>query len=170
MSKRVAAITVMTVLVLVFWVIVDERDAEGSTCRGVDQVWALEEGSVGFDTAKIDVTGALCSAPSGYFDQAASQLDMSIRSTVAGRAAGFKYWKRSGPYKTEDTPSFTTWRTYFAYTPCVVKVVNWVCFPTGRFAVNVRYVNTADQSPIRVRRWISNRNEFAGGVHFASAS
>jgi hypothetical protein len=165
-KKRVILWMVVTGLVLVLAVIVEERDAKASSCATVDKVWKLEEGMIGFDTAKIDVTGALCSTPTGTFDQAATQMDMTIMTTLLGRGAGFKYWKRGGPYKVEDSPSFTTWRTYFAYTPCLIKVANWICFPTGRFAVNVRYINSTTQSPILYRRWISNRNEFAGGVHF----
>ena len=38
MSRRAILVTVVIVLLLAFWVIVDQRDAEGSTRAGVDKV------------------------------------------------------------------------------------------------------------------------------------
>lgn len=165
--KRIVLWAAVLALLVTIGVIVQEQEADASACVGVDKVWPLEEGAIGFDTAKVDVAGVLCSAPSGWFDQAASQVDMTIRTTFVGKGAGFNYWRRSGPFKTEDTASFQTFRTYFAYQTCFVNVAPMICFPTARFAVNVRYVDSADQPPQRVRRWISNRSEHAADVHFS---
>lgn len=165
MSVRAITLTVVIVLLLAFWFVVDAR---ATTCQTVDQVWGIEEGGPEPDTAKIDVTGALCSGPTGFTPD--TSMSMAIRPTAIGVAWGFVYWQRGATVKMQDTNSLQWWRTPFAVKVCMIRLADWVCGPTARFSVNVRYVDTATQPPIRLRRWISNRNEFATDVHFAWTS
>jgi len=137
-------------------------------CMNVDKVWSIEEGSISIDTARVDVTGVLCTNSKGSFNRADSTINITIRPTTAGAALGWHYWERSPTYKIENTKSFQTFRVYIAYKDCWLGQFFFVCSPTGRFAINARWTDPIYNYPTLVNRWINHRNKAGRRAHWAS--
>lgn len=164
--KRIALWVTVIAVLTVFSIIVNQRESDAATpvganqCKYIDWVWDIQEGSVNVDTARVDVTGRLCSNERGYVDKARTFIHMDIRETTVGTAAGYDYWKRDY-FQVEDQTSIQSWRLLVGYKTCWVQKFDWVCGPTGRFSVNARFLDTQSQRPFLLDRWIVNSNDAA---------
>lgn len=173
--KRIVLWVTVLIVMYVLMVILNATysDAHAATlpgagkCKVVDTQFRFEEGSIGLDIGKVDVTGVLCSRRDGMFNSARTTINMDASPTTQGALTGWHFWNRGPTYKTEENPSFQSFVALVSYKACGLGQLSWWCSPTGHFRVHVRYADPKYQRPIQIRRWINHRDSAASEIHFA---
>lgn len=100
-------------------------------CYDISRTYAIQEGSVDVNNAKVYITGRICRGEDGLFNSSASQLQFSMRTTSVASAMGYTYWLR-GASKIQGDKTTQKWRVWASNQVCMMKYLP-ACGPEGQF-------------------------------------